>query len=210
MNHVPRHGRLSFAQLALLAVLVPAAHAQDTRNVSEPMVTAILAAPLATPADGAAKASVTVVEYFDYECPVCRQLEPSLHQLLAQRPGVRLIRKDWPIFGEASEYAAYCSFAAARIGKYQAAHDALIASHRDLDSKTAVRAVLREAGFDARQLDRDIEAHQRTYAGILARNRDEAKSLGLHGTPGILVAHQVLLGHVDLAGLKRLVDQAAH
>jgi hypothetical protein len=57
-------------------------------------------------------------------------------------PASPLTHKDWPVFGEASVYAAYCSFAAAREGKYAQAHYALIGSKRDLDSKEDVQQVL--------------------------------------------------------------------
>ena len=73
--------------------------------------------PLPTPPAGAARRDITVVEYFDNACPVCRHLEPELRKLLASNVKVRIIRKDWPVFGEASEYAAYCSYAAAREGR---------------------------------------------------------------------------------------------
>jgi Thioredoxin len=84
---------------------------------------AILADPLVTPPAGPARGDVTVVEYFDSDCPVCRHIEPELRQLLASDPKVRLVHKDWPVFGDASVYAAYCSFAAAREGETGAGGD---------------------------------------------------------------------------------------
>jgi protein-disulfide isomerase len=183
------------------------ASAQETRPVLATNLEALLAPPLATPASGTGP--VVVVEYFDYECPVCRRLDPELSKLVQRDPNVRLIHKDFPIFGEASEYAAYCSFAAARLGKYPAAHDALIGSHRDLDSDDAVRATLKSAGFDVAQLDADILAHGKEYAEVLARNRREAASLGMRGTPGLIVGHQLVLGLADYARLEQLVKASA-
>lgn len=193
---------------ALLFLVATGASAQTTQPVAAAALQAILAGPLATPASGSARPDVTVVDYFDYNCPTCRELEPELRKLLAHDPKVRLVHKDWPIFGEASEYAAYCSFAAAREGKYQLAHDALISSHVDLDSKDDVRGVLRTAGFDLKRLDADISLHQKEYAEVLKRNQRETAGLGLHGTPGVIVGGQVVLGAIDYARLERLVAQA--
>jgi protein-disulfide isomerase len=152
---------------------------------------------------------VTVVEYFDYDCPVCRHLEPELRQLLARDARVRLVRKDWPVFGEASVYAAYCTFAAAREGKYRLAHDSLITSRQDLDSKEDVRAVLRAAGFDLKKLDTDIALHEKEYGETLTRNQREAAALGLRGTPGLIVGNQLVPGAVDYAKLEQLVTQVS-
>src|SRR6202021_386969 len=79
---------------------------------------------------GARDADVIVVEYFDYNCPYCKQLVPTLHALLAQEPKIAILYKDWPILGDVSVYAASCALAAGYQGKYQAAHDALISGPR--------------------------------------------------------------------------------
>jgi protein-disulfide isomerase len=192
----------------LFALVANLASAQTTHPVSGTSLEGILASPLPTPPSGAARPDVTIVDYFDYNCPTCRELEPQLRKLLTQDPKVRVVHKDWPIFGEVSEYAAYCSFAAAREGKYQAAHDALITSRVDLDSKQNVQSVLRAAGFDMKQLDADIALHQKEYSDVLARNVSETKKLGLRGTPGLIVGGQLVLGDVDYPRLQQLVAQA--
>ncbi|HEY4340466.1 MAG TPA: DsbA family protein [Steroidobacteraceae bacterium] len=200
-----RPGQLLLAAM-ILAVLAGHASAQSTVTVPPSTLQAIFSGSLPPPA--ATQGDVTVVEYFDYDCPVCRHLEPELRKLVAHDPKVRLLRKDWPVFGDASEYAAYYSFAAARAGRYQAAHDALIASRQDLDSKEAVQTVLQAAGFDVRKLDADIKAHTREYSDVLARNRRETAELGLRGTPGLIVGNQLVLGGVDYPMLELLVGRA--
>src|SRR5580698_7824921 len=48
---------------------------------------------------GAANPEVTLVEYFDYNCPYCRKLAPEIHALVDQNHTVGVVFKDWPIFG---------------------------------------------------------------------------------------------------------------
>jgi protein-disulfide isomerase len=192
----------------LLALVTVSTGAQSIETVPAAAVKAITAEPLATPVIGSAQGDVTVVEYFDYNCPVCRHLEPQLRKLVQADPQVRLIRKDWPVFGDASVYAAYCVFAAARAGKYAAAHDALIGSAKDLDSKEDVQQVLRDAGFDLHRIDADIALHESEYAATLTRNKREAAELGLRGTPGLIVGNQLAPGGMDAAQLKSLVQRA--
>jgi protein-disulfide isomerase len=201
-----RKARILLSWLVALATVSTGAQAVDT--VPAATVKAIVAEPLVTPVVGSAQGDVTVVEYFDYNCPVCRHLEPQLRKLVLGDPQVRLIRKDWPVFGDASVYAAYCVFAAAREGKYAAAHDALIGSTKDLDSKQDVQQVLRGAGFDLHRIDADIALHESEYSAILARNTREAAELGLRGTPGLMVGNQLAPGGMDAAQLKSLVQRA--
>jgi protein-disulfide isomerase len=188
-----------------LLFAVEAASAQETRVVPQATLAALLTAPPATPAAGSEHADITIVEYFDYNCPVCRELDPQLRRLLAADPKVRLVRKDWAIFGEGSVYAAYASFAAAREGRYQAAHEALITSSKDLDARADVLAVLKAAGFDTAKIDADVARHEKEYSAVLTRDAREATGLGLRGTPGLIVGNQLVLGGVTYRGLQRLI-----
>ena len=57
------------------------------------------------PVAGNVDGDITIVEYFDYQCPYCRKLEPELQQAVKNDGKVRLVFKDWPILGPASVYA---------------------------------------------------------------------------------------------------------
>ena len=96
---------------------------------------------------GAQKADVTIVEYFDYNCPFCRELVPEFRSLIAQDHKVAIVYKDWPIFGGVSVYAAKAALAATWQGKYLVAHDTLISGPR-LTQNDQVDAELKGAGID--------------------------------------------------------------
>ena len=51
---------------------------------------------------GNPQGDVTVIEFFDYQCPVCRKVHPFLEQLVAEDRNVRVIHKHWPVFGSPS------------------------------------------------------------------------------------------------------------
>jgi protein-disulfide isomerase len=180
---------------------------EGTRSIPKSSVDALLAPPLASPASGNQDAKVTVVEFFDYQCPICRGIAPDLKRLVLSDHNVRIVHKDLPVFGEVSKYAAYCSYAAARMGKYQAAHDALIGSHVRLESKEAVHKVLTDAGFEMKALDADIAQHEREYASVIARNEHEAMLVGVHGTPGVIVGNRLVQGSIDYDRLEQLAKR---
>ncbi len=175
--------------------------AQESRPVPPSTLEALLASSQSTPSEG----DVTLVEFFDYNCPSCRALEPQLRKLLTADPHVRLVRKDWPIFGEGSVYAAYCSFAASAEGVYSTVHSALISSKGDLDNPADVLATLRAAAVDVERIQADVARNQKAYDERLARTRSEAQALGLRGTPGIIIGNQLILGGADYRQLQNLI-----
>jgi protein-disulfide isomerase len=167
----------------------------------------------ATPFAGAASADITVIEYFDFNCPYCRKAAISLNQLVAADPRVRVLYKDWPIFGGVSIYAARAALAANWQGRYLAAHDALIAGGTRLSSPEDVRARLKAAGVDLGRLDADTAAHAQEISAQLARVNEEARRFEFQGTPGMVVGDYVVPGALEVADLRQLVkltrDQAA-
>lgn len=168
----------------------------------------ILTAP-GVPLLGSANADVTVVEYFDYNCPFCRALAPAFHPFIEQDHAAAVLFKEWPIFGGVSVYAAQAALAANYQGKYLQAHDALISAPR-LEENSQVESALRSAGIDLKQLKKDLDAHRVAIEELLKRNDREARSIGMHGTPGILVGRRIVSGISDLHALQSVVAQSRH
>ena len=54
---------------------------------------------------------VTIAEFFDYQCSWCKKIHPDVMDVVAEDGNVRLMMKDWPVFGEASVFAAVCTAA---------------------------------------------------------------------------------------------------
>src|SRR5271168_2479323 len=138
---------------------------------------------------GSANADVTVVEYFDYNCPYCKALAPAFRPFIDQDRAAAVLYKEWPIFGGVSIYAAQAALAANYQGKYLHAHDALISAPR-LGENSQVDEALRGAGIDMARLKQDLIAHRAAIDALLMRNDAEARSLGLRGTPGVFIGRQ--------------------
>jgi protein-disulfide isomerase len=153
---------------------------------------------------GARNPDVTIVEYFDYNCPYCKTIVPTLQALLAQDSKIAILYKDWPVLGPVSVYAASSALAAGWQGKYLVAHDALISGPR-LAKNEQVDAILQKAGLNMNSLGKDRTKHAKEIAALLARNDEEAHALTLDGTPGLVVGLQLVPGIVNLSFLKQLV-----
>jgi protein-disulfide isomerase len=196
--------------LSLLAVLLLTPitlFAAEARKASAAVV-ASLAQPPLMPAAGAKDADVTIVEFFDYNCPFCKETAPELVKLLHVDPKVRILYKEWPLFGDVSEYAARSALAANWQGKFLAAHAALIGTANDLDKTSQVDAALKSAGVDLTQLARDRTAHAAEITAILSRDAQEAAALGFKGTPGIVVGRQLLPRSLTVKELQQLTQDA--
>ncbi len=200
--------RNSFVFRTLFAVLgcvllLGAATAQDTAIITVEGQKHMLANP-GTPPAGAARPDVTIVEYFDYNCPYCKKLVPALQAILGQDPRVAVVYKDWPILGPVSVYAASSALAAGWQGKYLAAHDALISGPR-LAQNDQVDSILQRAGVNVDTLKKDRVTHAKEIAALLQRNDEEAHALALEGTPGLVIGRQLVPGIADVNSLKQLV-----
>jgi protein-disulfide isomerase len=202
--------RVSSAALSLLAgaLLCGVAAAQAVQLVTVEGQKQMLANP-GTDLAGPMNAEVSIVEYFDYNCPYCKKQVPALKALLAQDPKAAVVYKDWPILGAVSVYAASSALAAGYQGKYLAAHDALISGPR-LAKSEQVDAILQGAGVNLDTLKKDRIVHAKEISALLMRNDEEARALNLEGTPGLVVGRQLVGGIADLSSLTQLVDNSRH
>jgi protein-disulfide isomerase len=201
-------GRFHSGVLAALTiggiVLLPTgARSQELQEISRAGEKAILATP-GLEMTGARKPDLTIVEYFDYNCPFCKQVVPTFKQLLSEDKNLAIVYKDWPVLGEASMYAARCALAAGWQNKYFLAHDALLTGPR-LRGNDQIEAILRGAGVDLDKLKKDLAAHSGEITALLARNDAEAHALDLDGTPGILVGRQLMPGGADVEFFRKLI-----
>jgi protein-disulfide isomerase len=188
--------------------LYPAPLLAQTARAIGPQVEATLVARPEMPAAGPKDADVTIIEFLDYNCPFCRKTAPELEKLLRADPKVRIIIKEWPIFGEVSQYAARSVLAAKWQGRSLAAHDALIGAPHDLDEVSQVESELKAAGIDLARLTKDRKLHAAEIDAAVARYANEARSLGLRGTPGFVIGRQLVPRALTLPALQELVAGA--
>jgi len=195
---------------ALLCVLTalaqnPPLQAQVMHTVPAAVV-ATITARAHPPAAGGTDADVTIVEFLDYNCPYCKKTAPELQKLLQADRRVRIIYKEWPIFGPVSQYAARSALAANWQGKFLAAHNALISAPDDLDEPSQVDSLLKGAGVNLERLADDRTRYAAEIEAALTRNIAEAHGLGLNGTPGFLIGRQLVPSALTLRQLLQLTS----
>jgi protein-disulfide isomerase len=156
---------------------------------------------------GNPKGDLTIVEFFDYQCPYCKKLAPDLAQLVREDGNIRVVLKDWPIFGEMSTAAARMALAAKYQDKYVEAHDALIGADAKLTADK-MNDLLTKAGVDVAKAQADLQEHQKTIDDLLARNAAQAEAFGFEGTPGFIVGTFRVPGVLEMKVFKQIIADA--
>src|SRR5438105_6344823 len=110
-----------------------------------------------TPVAGNPKGDVTIVEFFDYRCPYCKQVEPALEALLKEDRQLRIVYKELPILGKDSVYATRAALAARKQAKYDKFHAAMMAAKGQIDEKVVLQ-VAASSGLDLDRLKSDMTA----------------------------------------------------
>ena len=159
----------------------------------------------ASPVGGNPQGDVTIVEFFDYRCPYCKQVQPALQQLLDQDRKLRFVYKEMPVLGAPSVIAANAALAARLQGKYEVFHAAMMATKGQI-TEDVIFKVAGSVGLDVERLKHDMAAPEIERA--VKANLALAKALDIHGTPGFIIGEHIVPGAIDLDALKDLVADA--
>ena len=156
----------------------------------------------ASPVLGNPQGSVTIVEFFDFRCPYCKGMAKDLGDLVRADGNIRLIYKDFPILGPASQFASKAALAAQRQGKYMDLHQALMGFKGQLGDEVVLELAKR-AGLDMAQLQKDMDRPE--IEAQIRKNYDLATALKISGTPGFIIGDSVVDGAMPIDKMKELV-----
>lgn len=158
------------------------------------------------PAWGPPAAPVTIVEYADFECPVCKESLPILQEVRSlYREQVRIVYRNFPLASHPqARPAAEAAHCAHEQGQFWAYHDALFAKAPDLQPSDYV------------QLAERLKLNAADFAACLSSNRPkvavakdlaDAQALGLSGTPTFFINGRYLSGFQSLDALRQYIDR---
>lgn len=143
---------------------------------------------------GNPKGDVTIVEFSDYNCPYCKRALKDLTKLLGSDKNVRVVLKEFPIFGERSEGTARVAIAASKQGRYFEMHTALLKNRGQNTQKSAL-LLAEKLGLDMDKLKKDMATDEAN--NIIKETRELGNKLGINGTPFYLVGDRVIPGAPD-------------
>jgi protein-disulfide isomerase len=147
---------------------------------------------------------LTIVEYYDYNCGFCRASLPTIRQLIASDPKLRVVFRELPILSDASKVAARYSLVAARAGKFAAFHDAMYAGGPISDASLA--DAVRKSGLDLKTVQ--TAANDPAIDNEIETNFAVAKRLGMTGTPSWIIGDHVVSAALPLEELQKEIARA--
>lgn len=147
-----------------------------------------LRTPMYNTIAGNPNGSVTMVEFFDYQCIMCYRVYKDIDKLIDNNKDLRVVFRLLPIFGKASVYAAKVDIAAALQHKYAKFHDILFKAKR-VEGKLKdadVRKAAKQAGVHLTStVMKEVEGKK--GQAFLKENSDLAKNLRINGTPAFYI-----------------------
>jgi protein-disulfide isomerase len=161
--------------------------------------------PFAGAWTGAQDGDVVLVEFFDFNCPYCRQSIADVDRLLKEDPGLKVVFRDLPVLGPDSERFARVSLSAAEQGRYRRFYTDVFSGQGALSQERLIRHV-RAAGLDEARVAQDLGS--KAIAAEVQKNLDLGRALGLTGTPSYVVGNRILSGAVGYEELKTAIAEA--
>ncbi|AML53526.1 DsbA family protein [Falsihalocynthiibacter arcticus] len=146
---------------------------------------------------------VTVVEFFDYNCPYCKKAADVVEELIANDPNVRVVYREWPILSEGSVYAARAALASREQGKYEEFHWEMMEQRGRLDEKSVLK-IAKSIGLDLDRLKEDMNAPE--VDEHIETTHALAKTLGFGGTPSFVIGDALAPGMIEMPTMIEMVE----
>lgn len=151
---------------------------------------------------GPKDAKRTVVQFFDYDCPACKMMYKSIEEVVAKDKGVKIVFREYPIFGPVSDNNSKIGLAVWRLNpdKYYDFYKKMmdIPGHQASEAKTL--AVLKDLGLNADKIK--AEAAKKEVADEVTANHTLGEKLKIRGTPTLVIGDEIVphaLSPEDLA-----------
>jgi protein-disulfide isomerase len=159
------------------------------------------------PTKGPERAPVSIIKFEDFQCPFCKQVQPTVVELLKQYDGkLRLVHKDLPLdslHGQARQ-AAEAGRCADEQGKFWTYHDTLYAKSPKA-SVEDLKSYAKDVGLNVDSFDRCFTSGK--YKGLVQKNLSEGAQLGLTGTPTFFINGRELSGAQPLEAFAAIIEE---
>ena len=204
---MPKHIRLVllFISITLLLTACAAENSKALQPIT-PQQAAILYNPRGNTILGNPNGDVTLVVLFDYNCPYCRKMEPIIQQLVQQDPNLRVVFKEFLLFGPISELPTRAALAAQQQGKYLAMHNALMTANKPLDN-TEIMSLAKSIGLNTKKLT--VAMTSTAINNQINENNNLAQELNINGAPDFIFVNSKIVKNPQDTQTKQIMLMGA-
>jgi protein-disulfide isomerase len=160
-----------------------------------------------SPSKGSEDAPVTIVKFEDYQCPFCKQVQPTVTELLSRYNGkIRLVHKDLPLdsIHPRARQAAEAARCAGEQGGFWSYHDILYANSPNVGQEN-LKSYAKDAGFDVNAFGRCLGSGK--FKAVVQRDLIDGAQLGVTGTPTFFINGREISGNQPLRAFEAIVDE---
>jgi len=147
---------------------------------------------------------VTIVEFYDYNCPYCKRALGDMVALLETDPNLKMVMKEYPILSEGSAETARVSLAVAKQGRFMEFHKVMMGISGQANGKRAL-GIAEDLGFDMDQLRTDMDSAE--VQEEIDATIQLASALGVRGTPAFVIGNELVPGAVGVASLRATIKR---
>jgi protein-disulfide isomerase len=155
---------------------------------------------------GPKDATKIVVEFFDYDCPACKMMFKGIDQLVHTDKNVKVIFREYPIFGPVSDNNAKIGIAVSRLypAQYFVFHEKMMSGQGHDGSEKKTMGILKDLGFDVEKVK--AEAAKPDVQATLDATRKTGDKLHIQGTPTLVIGDEIVPHALGYDELKAKVD----
>jgi protein-disulfide isomerase len=158
-----------------------------------------------SPFAGNPKATVTVVEFYDYQCGYCKMAEEAVERVLKEDKDVKIVYKNYPILGPVSLEAAKAGTASVKQGKFLVFHSALMNKKEHLTSDM-IYQVAKDVGLNVDTLKKDMA--DASVGDSVNASLKLGQDIGAQGTPFFIINDAFTPGVLQYEQLKNILSDA--
>ena len=145
---------------------------------------------------------ITIVEFFDYNCPYCKTAAKDLQNLIKADENIKFIPREWPILNNNSVIAAKAALASIAQGKYKEYHWRLMKEGSLTETK--IFEIAKHLKIDIASLKKDMESE--FVINHIAKSTALARRIGFSGTPLFIIEGKFFPGFVPLEELELIIS----
>ena len=153
-------------------------------------------------------ASVTIVEWSDYECPFCErfysQTLGSIEKDYIKTGKVKFVYRDFPLgFHQNAQKAAEAAECAGEENKYWEMHN-LLFEKGVAGGVSSFKQYAVDIGLDANKFNECLDSGK--MASETAKDLQDGQDVGISGTPGFIINGQLISGAQPFSVFKQVID----
>ena len=145
---------------------------------------------------------ITIVEFFDYNCPYCKTAATDLQNLIKADENIKFIPREWPILNNNSVIAAKAALASIAQGKYKEYHWRLMKEGSLTETK--IFEIAKNLEIDIASLKKDMESE--FVINHIAKSTALARRIGFSGTPLFIIEGKFFPGFIPLEELELIIS----